>query len=335
MIGTITVTEVRVEIRQLQYFVAVAECESVSAAARRLFVTQPALSRQIRQLEREAGQALFVRGAKGMELTDAGAGVLVQAQRALAAHRSVLGAANQAAHGLPFFGRCLRVATQCAGLAEMTPIVVALLQQRFPGLRVELQPLTFGELFRSADGGFDALVGLSGLFADRHDCSFTPIFTDPVVALVGLGHGAADAAYVDLAEVLEEPGVPLSGAPRTWAAPLLLADARNDEAPPYPKDMPMIWDFDGAVDAVMRFSLLAPSAATDRLIPAARKVARIPVRGAEPLVFGVYTFGDRSSHAAPDPLRFALRDAALDVAAAFLDLVPGAALATAASTGAA
>ena len=97
----------------------------------------------------------------------------------------------------------------------------------------------------------------------------------------------------------------------------------------------MIWDFDGAVDAVMRFSLLAPSAATDRLIPAARKVARIPVRGAEPLVFGVYTFGDRSSRAAPDPLRFALRDAALDVAAAFLDLVPGAALATAASTGAA
>ena len=69
-------------IRQLEYFCAVVEEKSVSAASRRLHVAQPPISRQIGLLEQELGVTLFRRGNKGMHLTDAGQS-LYQQGRAL------------------------------------------------------------------------------------------------------------------------------------------------------------------------------------------------------------------------------------------------------------
>ena len=60
------------EIRELNYFIAVAECGSISKAARKLFITQPNLSRQLQKLEEELGQKLLIRGNKNTELSDAG-----------------------------------------------------------------------------------------------------------------------------------------------------------------------------------------------------------------------------------------------------------------------
>ncbi len=60
------------EIRQLRYFLAVADRESISKAAEELFITQPNLSRQMKELEGELGQKLFLRGSRKIVLTDAG-----------------------------------------------------------------------------------------------------------------------------------------------------------------------------------------------------------------------------------------------------------------------
>lgn len=60
------------ELRELRYFLAIAEAESISGAAEALFITQPNLSRQMQNLEREAGQQLFVRGSRKITLTEAG-----------------------------------------------------------------------------------------------------------------------------------------------------------------------------------------------------------------------------------------------------------------------
>lgn len=61
------------ELRELRYFLAVAREESISRAAESLFITQPNLSRQMQNLEKETGQKLFIRGNRKVSLTPAGA----------------------------------------------------------------------------------------------------------------------------------------------------------------------------------------------------------------------------------------------------------------------
>src|SRR3954451_1480238 len=72
------------ELRQLEYFAAVARHRHFTRAAESLYVTQPALSQQIRRLEAELGLALLRRTSRGVELTAAGADLLVHAERVLA-----------------------------------------------------------------------------------------------------------------------------------------------------------------------------------------------------------------------------------------------------------
>src|SRR5262245_66420138 len=75
---------VRVELRHLRYFVAVGEEEHFGRAAERLHVVQPALTRQVRQLEEEMGCALFERLKRGVRLTEAGKLFLEETRRLLA-----------------------------------------------------------------------------------------------------------------------------------------------------------------------------------------------------------------------------------------------------------
>src|ERR1044072_2202769 len=73
------------ELRQLEYFVAVAEEGSFTRAAEKVHVAQPGASAQIRRLERELGAALLERTSRSVRLTDVGAAVLPYARAALAA----------------------------------------------------------------------------------------------------------------------------------------------------------------------------------------------------------------------------------------------------------
>src|SRR5918998_1305356 len=73
------------ELRQLEYFLAVAEVGSFTRAAARVHVAQPGVSAQIRQLERELGQPLFDRSGRTVRLTEVGEAVLPYARAALEA----------------------------------------------------------------------------------------------------------------------------------------------------------------------------------------------------------------------------------------------------------
>ena len=86
------------ELRHLRYFVAVAETGSMKLAAEsRLHTAQPSLSRQIRDLEREVGAALFARSVRGVELTAAGRAFLDHARLSLTQAEAAVEAARRAA----------------------------------------------------------------------------------------------------------------------------------------------------------------------------------------------------------------------------------------------
>ncbi|RMF74047.1 MAG: LysR family transcriptional regulator [Planctomycetota bacterium] len=76
------------DVRQLRYFVAVAETRSISRAAARCGVAQPSLSQQLQRLERRLGHRLFDRLPRGVALTDAGRALLPRARRVLAELRA-------------------------------------------------------------------------------------------------------------------------------------------------------------------------------------------------------------------------------------------------------
>lgn len=87
------------QLAQVEGFVEVARTGNVSRAADRLYVTQPALTARIRALESELGTELFVRGRRGMALTDAGRAFLPYAERALASIRDGAGLVEELAEG--------------------------------------------------------------------------------------------------------------------------------------------------------------------------------------------------------------------------------------------
>src|SRR2546421_7982233 len=87
------------ELRHLRYFVAVAQQENVSRAALKLHVSQPALSRQVRDLEEELGFPLLERSAKSVRLTAAGRAFLTEARAVLQRAEEGIKTARAIAHG--------------------------------------------------------------------------------------------------------------------------------------------------------------------------------------------------------------------------------------------
>jgi DNA-binding transcriptional LysR family regulator len=125
----------RMELRHLKYFVAVAETLNISQAARRLHISQPPLSRQIRDLEQEIGTTLFDRDRGGLRLTPAGEYFLAEARKILAHAKRAVGAARDAGKGQE--GKVtIGLLSPLAGL--FLPDVLRAFRQKFPLVDVDL-----------------------------------------------------------------------------------------------------------------------------------------------------------------------------------------------------
>ncbi len=125
--------DVNLEIRHLKLLTAVAEEESVTAAGKRLHLTQSALSHQLRDAEDKLGTALFLRLGKRMALTAAGKKLLEAARRILKdlkeVESQVLGM-NGETHGI------IRLSTECYTCYHWLPPVLASFHARFPKVEV-------------------------------------------------------------------------------------------------------------------------------------------------------------------------------------------------------
>lgn len=140
----------------LRGFAAVADAGSVSGGAERLGRTQSAVSMQIKKLEEVAGQALFRRGARGVQLTHAGEALLVRARPILAA----LDAAEAALAADPLVGRVSVGVPEEYG-AELLPGVLARFAQTHPEVEVTVHCEPTAALEAALDAGTLDLAVLS------------------------------------------------------------------------------------------------------------------------------------------------------------------------------
>jgi DNA-binding transcriptional LysR family regulator len=189
------------ELRQLEYFVAVAQERHFTRAAKRMHVAQSGLSASIRTLERELGADLFVRSTRQVELTPAGQAFLVEARRALAATDAARDAVA-AVQGL-LRGSLAIGSLQCLHAVHLPAILAGFLEAH-PGLEVRLR-----------QGGSEEL--LEQVRAGRLDIAFVcrparcpdgvvvePLAAEPLVLACAPEHPLAARTDVKLADLRDE-----------------------------------------------------------------------------------------------------------------------------------
>jgi DNA-binding transcriptional LysR family regulator len=190
------------DLRQLGYFVTVAEAGSFTAAAARLHVAQQSLSQQIALVERRLGAALFDRGPHGVALTVVGAALLPEARTALMAADRAFEVARRAASGerAP-----LRIAFLSSVANHLLPPVVRRLKERSPELTIDTEELPIAQLVaRLREGTLDAGLSRPPLV---DDLVTEEIMREPVAAVLPTDHRLAAAESLTLADLAGESWV--------------------------------------------------------------------------------------------------------------------------------
>jgi DNA-binding transcriptional LysR family regulator len=177
-----------VELRHLRYFVIVAEEQNVTRAAERLHLSQPPLSRQIRDLEDELGVELFRRTAKSLVLTDAGRVFLGEARAVLLRADEAVETARAAARKCQ--GR-LRIGYAPSLTAKFLPQALRAFEAEFPGVRVDLHDLSSVECrTRLAARKLDLALTIKPSDAAR-GLAFEKLMSHAVVCAVAPAHPLA------------------------------------------------------------------------------------------------------------------------------------------------
>ena len=217
------------DIRQLSYFVAVAEEGTFTAAALQLNLAQSAISNTVAALERELGAALLTRGARQVTLTDAGVALLPRAREAIAAVSAARTAVDDVVGGLR---GTLRI-----GTLTSTPTQVQLgallgdFHQRHPAVQLRLIVSPSGSrglLHDLAGGRLDvAFVGVTDPVGPG--IHLREIARVPLELVVPVSHRLADASTIAIEQLANEPFVDFpSGYGTRTAVDEAFADAGTD-----------------------------------------------------------------------------------------------------------
>jgi DNA-binding transcriptional LysR family regulator len=190
------------ELRQILYFVAIAEAEHFGRASQRLRIAQPALSRQIKMLEAELQVSLFERLPRGVRLTAAGRTFLsrmrgLEQQIAQAAESAR--AAAQGRHGTLRLGFIEAVAWQ-----GLIPDALRLFRNQHPGVELGLVAMPTAEQLAALRRG-DTDAALVYNPQPSSDLTATPLERHPVILAVPAGSALAERGTATLADLRDQP----------------------------------------------------------------------------------------------------------------------------------
>lgn len=189
------------EIRQLKAFLAIAEAKTFTAGARRVNVTQAAISMQIRQLEEEVGLQLFTRTPRRVILTEAGEHLLERARKILREHDAAVAEIAEIAgseHGR------LRIGSASGTFAmNQLPVILQEIRRKYPNSELTVTAGTSSRLVdRILHGEIDtAFVSLP---VDNLSISTESLFSDEIVAVAWPGHPLAKEKYISAATLAGE-----------------------------------------------------------------------------------------------------------------------------------
>ncbi len=196
------------EIHQLRYFVAAAEAQSVTAAAQRVHLSQPALSRQIRALEDEIGVPLFRRHRQRIHLTDAGRFFLDRARQILCDLETSVQQTREHFGGKT---RTIRLGFLNIFLDDLVAPAVRLLKKSHPAAGLSLFELSpHAQLERLRQGELDLAVLGNLEEADRVDFQIVSLASSAMAAVLPEDHRLAGRKQIDLRELAGEGFVSLS-----------------------------------------------------------------------------------------------------------------------------
>ena len=196
------------ELRHLRYFVAVAEARSLKLAAKEtLNTTQPSLSRQIRDLEDEVGTPLFLRGAKGVELTPAGRVFLDHARVMLSQAETAVQSARQIAHpAVPSLSMGFMIGHDTTWL----PAALKLIRDELPNIHIVISTQNSPQLAAAILHG-----GIDVAFLRREDgtdeIEFRTLIEEQFKVFLPSKHPLAANRTITLQEIARERFISVSG----------------------------------------------------------------------------------------------------------------------------
>jgi DNA-binding transcriptional LysR family regulator len=216
------------ELRQLRYFVAVAEELHFRRAAARLHMSQPPLSNQLRMLEEELGCPLMIRSRRRVELTPAGEAFLRDARTVL----GELGEAVQTARRI-HAGRAgrLRISFVGSALLSLVPDVVKRYRAARPDVELQLRERSTEDQLRDLRAGAID-VGLLPLPVDAPDLRAEVLLRERAVAALPAAHPLAALKRVPLRRLAAEPLVLFPRAQAPGLHDRLLSSLTGPDGPP-------------------------------------------------------------------------------------------------------
>lgn len=206
------------EIRQLRYFLDIAQTEHLTQSAANLFVTQSTLSHGLRQLEDELGVMLFDRLGRGLKLSQAGAEFCVYVTRALKeieAGRMALADLGGLQSGK------LTVGAIPTFLNTVLPATVARFSQSYPKVMVEVLDLRAGSIEAQLLRG-ELDLGIAFQPTEHGEIETEPLFDERMLLVVGPQHPLAKLRSLTMAALAD---VPLALLPRSFATRRLIDES--------------------------------------------------------------------------------------------------------------
>jgi DNA-binding transcriptional LysR family regulator len=185
----------RMELRHLRYFIAVAEERHITRAAQRLNMQQPPLSQQIRGLETELGVALFIRGARGVELTVAGQTLLDEAYAILNAVGTATTRTRQAASGER--GKLSIGFTTSAALHPLVPRIIQAFRQDYAQVELDLHENAAADLTEAVMRRDLHVALLRVPVAQPPGLEFLELLHEELLAVLPVGHRLLERGGAD------------------------------------------------------------------------------------------------------------------------------------------